>query len=188
MPELGDAIKITATDATAAMPSREGGTPAIVGESAYTTKETPKLYYSLADVKADHGGAAGASTDITVAAADLFAQGVRKMYVVAIDAATAGSPTATEVGDALDTLTPYASEKLIHGVCLAMITETTLLARSRRSPTRIMSYLRSPTPRATPSPPSVLRPPALRAGTASTWPMLTAPSPGTSPLQRSARS
>lgn len=128
MPELGDAIKITATDATAAMPSREWGTPAIVGESAYTTKETPKLYYSLADVKADHGGAAGASTDITVAAADLFAQGVRKMYVVAIDATEAGAPVADEVAAALNTLTPYASEKLIHGVCLAMITETTLLA------------------------------------------------------------
>ena len=128
MPELGDAIKITVTDATAAMPSREWGTPAIVGESAYTTKETPKLYYSLADVKADHGGAAGASTDITVAAADLFAQGVRKMYVVAIDATEAGAPVADEVAAALNTLTPYASEKLIHGVCLAMITETTLLA------------------------------------------------------------
>ena len=129
MPELGDAIKITATDATAAMPSREWGTPAIVGESAYTTKETPKLYYSLADVKADHGGAAGASTDITVAAADLFAQGVRKLYAVAIDAATAGSPTATEVEDALDTLAPYASQKLIHGVCLAGITTSALLAK-----------------------------------------------------------
>jgi len=102
MPELGDAIKITVTDATAAMPSREWGTPAIVGESTYATKETPKLYYSLAAVKEDHG----AETDISVAAAALFAQGVRKIYAVAIDAATAGSPTATEVGDALDTLAP----------------------------------------------------------------------------------
>lgn len=125
MPELGDAIKITVTDATAAMPSREWGTPAIVGESAYATKEAPKLYYSLAAVKEDHG----AETDISVAAAALFAQGVRKIYAVAIDAATAGSPTATEVGDALDTLAPYASEKLIHGVCLALITDGLLLAK-----------------------------------------------------------
>jgi len=125
MPELGDAIKITVTDATAAMPSREWGTPAIVGESTHTTKEAPKLYYSLADVKADHG----AATDISVAAAALFAQGCRKLYVVAIDAAVAGTPTADEVEDALDTLAPYASEKLIHGVCLAGITTSALLAK-----------------------------------------------------------
>jgi len=125
MPELGDAIKITVTDATAAMPSREWGTPAVVGESSYATKEAPKLYYSLADVKTDHG----ASTDISVAATALFAQGVRKIYAVAIDAATAGSPTATEVEDALDTLAPYAGQKLIHGVCLAGITTSALLAK-----------------------------------------------------------
>lgn len=125
MPELGDAIQITVTDATTAMPSREWGTPAIVGESSYATKETPKLYYSLADVKTDHG----AETDISVAAAALFAQGVRKIYAVAIDPTTAGTPTATEVGSALDALAPYASEKLIHGVCLAMITDVLLLAK-----------------------------------------------------------
>jgi len=33
------------------------------------------------------------------------------------------------VGDALDTLAPYASEKLIHGVCLALITDGLLLAK-----------------------------------------------------------
>jgi len=125
MPELGDAIKITVTDATAAMPSREWGTPAIVGESTYATKETPKLYYSLADVKDDHG----AATDISVAAAALFAQGVRKLYAVAIGAAAAGTPTVDEVEDTLDTLAPYASEKLIHGVCLAGITTSALLAK-----------------------------------------------------------
>mgnify|MGYP001164517064 CR=1 FL=1 len=125
MPELGDAIKITVTDATAAMPSREWGTPAVVGESSYATKEAPKLYYSLADVKTDHG----ASTDISVAATALFAQGVRKIYAVAIDAATPGSPSADEVEDALDTLAPYASQKLIHGVCLAGITTSALLAK-----------------------------------------------------------
>lgn len=129
MPELGDAIQITVTDATAAMPSREWGTPAVVGESAYATKEAPKLYYSLADVKTDHGGADGASTDITIAAAALFAQGVRKLYAVAIDATTVGSPSANEVDGALGTLAPYASEKLIHGVCLAGITTSALLAK-----------------------------------------------------------
>lgn len=125
MPELGDAIRITVTDATAAMPSREWGTPAIVGESTYATKETPKLYYSLADVKTDHG----TGSDISVAATALFAQGVRKIYAVAIDAATPGSPSADEVEDALDILAPYAGQKLIHGVCLAGNTETTLLAK-----------------------------------------------------------
>lgn len=125
MPELGDAIKISVTDATAAMPSREWGTPAVVGESTYLTKETPKLYYSLDAVKTDHG----AGTNVTVAATALFAQGVRKLYAVSIDALAAGSPTATEVESALDSLAPYASQKLVHGVCLAQITDPTLLAK-----------------------------------------------------------
>lgn len=125
MPELGDAIQITVTDATAAMPSREWGTPAVVGESTYLTKETPKLYYSLDAVKTDHG----AGSDITVAAAALFAQGVRKLYAVSIEALTAGSPTTTEVESALDSLAPYAGQKLVHGVCLAQITDSTLLAK-----------------------------------------------------------
>ena len=101
MPELGDAIRITVTDATAAMPSREWGTPAIVGESTYATKETPKLYYSLADVKTDHG----TDSDISVAAAALFAQGVRKLYISAVDAAAKRTPT-TEATLALWPRTP----------------------------------------------------------------------------------
>ncbi len=124
MPELGDAIQITVTDATAAMPSREWGTPAIVGESTYATKETPKLYYSLADVKTDHG----TGSDISVAAAALFAQGVRKLYISAVDAA-AGEADADDVEAALAPLAPYASQKLIHGVCLAGITTSALLAK-----------------------------------------------------------
>jgi len=124
MPELGDAIRITVTDATAAMPSREWGTPAIVGESTYATKETPKLYYSLADVKTDHG----TGSDISVAAAALFAQGVRKLYISVVDA-TAGEADADDVEAALAPLAPYAGQKLIHGVCLAGNTETTLLAK-----------------------------------------------------------
>jgi len=124
MPELGDAIRITVTDATAAMPSREWGTPAIVGESTYATKETPKLYYSLADVKTDHG----TGSDISVAAAALFAQGVRKLYISAVDT-TAGEAGADDVEAALAPLAPYAGQKLIHGVCLAGNTETTLLAK-----------------------------------------------------------
>ena len=124
MPELGDAIRITVTDATAAMPSREWGTPAIVGESTYATKETPKLYYSLADVKTDHG----TGSDISVAAAALFAQGVRKLYISAVDT-TAGEADADDVEAALAPLAPYAGQKLIHGVCLAGYTETTLLAK-----------------------------------------------------------
>ena len=124
MPELGDAIRITVTDATAAMPSREWGTPAIVGESTYATKETPKLYYSLADVKRDHG----TGSDISVAAAALFAQGVRKLYISAVDV-TAGEADANDVEAALTPLAPYAGQKLIHGVCLAGNTKTTLLAK-----------------------------------------------------------
>lgn len=124
MPELGDAIKITVTDATAAMPSREWGTPAIVGESTYAAKETPKLYYSLADVKTDHD----TGSDISVAAAALFAQGVRKLYISAVDT-TAGEADAYDVEAALTPLAPYAGQKLIHGVCLAGYTETALLAK-----------------------------------------------------------
>ena len=72
------------------MPSGSGD-PCIVRESAYDQGD-PKLYYSLADVKADAGHRC--QTDITVAAAALFAQGVG-IYAVAIDAATARIPTAT---------------------------------------------------------------------------------------------
>jgi|Deesub1362A_J573_1020465.scaffolds.fasta_scaffold00761_15 hypothetical protein len=124
-PDVGDAIVINTVLETAAMPAREWGVPAVVGESAYTTKNTPKLYYSLADVKTDHGD----TSDVTKAAQAIFTQGVRKLYAVSMDVTTPGSPTATEVETVLNTLAPYAENKQIHGVCLAMITDTTLLAK-----------------------------------------------------------
>ncbi|RLI77288.1 hypothetical protein DRP05_10555 [Archaeoglobales archaeon] len=125
MPDVGDAIVINTVLETAAMPAREWGVPAVVGESNYASKNTPKLYYSLADVKADHGDA----SDVAKAAQAIFAQGVRKLYAVSMEVATPGSPTATEVETALNTLAPYAENKQIHGVCLAMVTDTTLLAK-----------------------------------------------------------
>ncbi|WP_309491824.1 hypothetical protein [Candidatus Hecatella orcuttiae] len=125
MPDVGDAIVINTVLETAAMPAREWGTPAVVGESDYASKNSPKLYYSLADVQSDHGS----TSNVAKAAQAIFAQGVRKLYAVSMDVSNPGSPTATEVENALNTLAPYAENNQIHGVCLAMITDTTLLAK-----------------------------------------------------------
>ena len=117
MGNISDAIKINASIVPATSFITQWGVPAIVGESTYATKNTPKLYTSADAVLADHG----TGTDITVAAISVFAQGARKLYVVALGASTAGSPTATEVEDALETLTTYATGRNINGVCLAGI-------------------------------------------------------------------
>ncbi|PKG32191.1 hypothetical protein, partial [Methanoregula sp.] len=117
MGNIPDAIKINASVVPATRFVTQWGTPAIVGESTYATKDTPKLYTSIDAVKTDHG----TSSKITVAATAIFAQGVRRLYAVAINAATPGTPTATEVETALATLDTYATSRLINGVCLAGI-------------------------------------------------------------------
>lgn len=117
MPNIPGAVTINASVVAADPSLTMYGTPAIVGESTYATKDTPKKYTSLASVGTDHG----TSSKIYLAAAAIFAQGVRNLYAVAISAATPGSPTATEVETALATLANYARDKLIHGVCLAGI-------------------------------------------------------------------
>ena len=127
MPLVGDAVKINAVTEMAAVPAREWGVPAVVGESDYVTKNTPKLYYSVADVKNDHG----AGTNVTKAAEGLFAQGVNKIYARSMEVATPGSPTATEVENALAKFASYAENNLINGVMLAGITadQDTLTAK-----------------------------------------------------------
>lgn len=116
-------VSVVSVDATKTM----YGIPAIVGESTYSTKDSPKKYTSLATVGTDHG----TSSKIYTAAEAIFAQGCKYLYAVAISAATPGSPTATEVETALATLALYAKNRLIHGVCLAGIhsDSTTLTAK-----------------------------------------------------------
>jgi|GEM_PF-2187900 hypothetical protein len=123
-PDIGDAITINVVTEEVTRAAIEWGTPAVVGESDYTSKNSPKLYASLDAVKTDHGE----TSNVYKAAQAIFAQGIRRLYAVAIDAAVPGSPTATEVQTALNTLASYAENKEIHGVCCAGITDTTLLA------------------------------------------------------------
>ena len=127
MGSIKDAITINASVVPATQFVTQWGVPAIVGESTYATKDTPKLYTSVDAVKADHG----ASTAISVAATAIFAQGTRKLYAVAVTAAIPGSPTATEIETSLATLTAHATNGLINGVCLAGIESdaTTLTAK-----------------------------------------------------------
>lgn len=117
MGNIPDAIVINASVVPATSFVTQWGVPAIVGESTYATKDTPKLYTSIDAVKTDHG----TSSKITVAATAIFAQGVRKLYAVVINASTPGTPTATEVETALAALNTYATGRLINGVCLAGI-------------------------------------------------------------------
>jgi len=127
MGNIPDAITINVSVVPASRFATQWGAPAIVGESTYATKDTPKLYTSIDAVKADHGN----SSAVSVAAAAVFAQGVRRLYAVAVTAAVPGTPTATEIETALATLTTYATGRLIHGVCLAGIESdsTTLTAK-----------------------------------------------------------
>lgn len=117
MPSIPNAITINASVVPATALQTQWGIPAVVGESTYATKNTPKLYTTLAAVQTDHG----ASSDIAVAAEAIFAQGARKLYAVSATVASAGSPTPTEIETALATLTNHATNRLIHGVCLAGI-------------------------------------------------------------------
>lgn len=117
MPGIEDIVKVSTSLEVSAVPAKTWGTPAIVGESNYATKNSPKLYTSLADVKTDHGD----TSDVAKAAQAIFAQGVRKLYAVSMNVATAGSPTPTEVENALNSLADLALQKKVNGVCLAGI-------------------------------------------------------------------
>ena len=117
MPGIEDIVKVSTSLEVSAVPAKTWGTPAVVGESSYATKNTPKLYSSLADVKADHGD----DSDVTKAAAAIFAQGVRKLYAVSMEVATPGSPKPAEVEAALNSLADLALQKKVNGVCLAGI-------------------------------------------------------------------
>ena len=117
MPSIPNAITVDASVVPATSRQTQWGVPAVVGESTYAPKNTPKLYTNIDEVKTDHG----ASTAVTTAARAIFAQGARKLYAVAAQVALAGSPTATEIETALATLTNYATNRLVHGVCLAGI-------------------------------------------------------------------
>ena len=117
MPSIPNAITVTVNVVPATSHLTQWGVPAIVGESTYATKNTPKLYASLTEVKTDHGD----TSAVTIAATAIFAQGVRRLYAVAATVSEAGSPTAAEIETALATLTNYAKNRLVHGVCLAGI-------------------------------------------------------------------
>jgi hypothetical protein len=117
MGNISQAITINASVVAASTLLTQYGTPAIVGESTYSTKDTPKKYTALTTVGTDHG----TSSKVYIAAEAAFAQGVRAIYVVAINASTAGTPTATEVEAALATLGAFATNHLITGICLAGI-------------------------------------------------------------------
>ena len=124
MPDIGHAVTVNAALVSTPTGVADWGTPVIVGESTFATKNTPKLYYTASAVHTDHGS----TSDIGVAATSIFAQGVRKCYVVSIDVVD-GAPTAEEIETALATLTNYATEYLIDGVCLAGISDVDLLAK-----------------------------------------------------------
>ncbi len=124
MPDIRDAIKITST-VSASASTKQYGVPAIVGESLATDKNTPKKFTSLELLKTEHGE----NSDICKGASVMFSQGLKTVYTVSIDAATSGTPTATEVETALNTLLTYASAGEIDAAVLAGITDTTLLAK-----------------------------------------------------------
>ncbi|MBN2734725.1 MAG: hypothetical protein JXQ82_07715 [Methanomicrobiaceae archaeon] len=125
MPDIRDAVKITSTVESASASATQQGVPAIVGESGATDKDTPKKFTSLELIKTEHGE----SSDIYIGASVMFTQGVKTVYTVAIDADTAGTPTATEVETTLATLLTYASAGEIDAAVLAGITDAALLAK-----------------------------------------------------------
>ena len=125
MPDIGHAVTVNAALVSPPTGVADWGTPVIVGESTFATKNTPKLYYTASAVHTEHGS----TSDIGVAATSIFAQGVRKCYVVSVDVVDEGAPTAEEIETALATLTNYATEYLISGVCLAGISNVDLLAK-----------------------------------------------------------
>jgi len=123
MPDVKDAVKITSSVKSPSAAATQWGVPAIVGESTATDKDTPKRFVTLDSIETEHGG----ESDIYLGAVAMFAQGVREVYTVAIDADTAGTPTATEVETALGTLESYAASGTIAGAVLAAITASDLL-------------------------------------------------------------
>lgn len=117
MPGIEEIVTVNTYLETSAVPAKTWGTPAVVGESDYATKNKPVLYTSLSAVKQDHGDV----SDVAKAAQAIFAQGVKKLYTVSINAATPGAPTADEVDAALNSLADLALQKKVNGVCLALI-------------------------------------------------------------------
>jgi hypothetical protein len=117
MGSISQTIKVNVSVIPATALLTQYGVPAIVGESTSSTKNTPKKYTSIDTVGTDHG----TSSKLYIAARSAFDQGVRTIYLVSMTVATAGSPTATEIETALDTLGSYATNNLITGVCLAGI-------------------------------------------------------------------
>lgn len=145
MPTIESAITLNVSLTTAASPSRNWGIGVIVGEKeiatagaegAYETTvsyngstyplvdaNTPTVCYNPSDAYKYFGNPVS-STDptgstITRAAIDMFNQGVRKIYCLALTATTIGTPTASEYTSALANLTYLANDKLINGVVLA---------------------------------------------------------------------
>lgn len=126
MPDIRDAIKITSMVSAAASVT-QWGVPAIIGESSATEKNTPKKFTSLELVKAEHGE----DSDVYKGAYSMHKQGVKTVYTVSLAVTTAGTPTATEVETALDTLSSYVSAGEIDAAVLAGITDSDLLEKLR---------------------------------------------------------
>lgn len=122
MPDVRNAIQISTSVEVAAPLETQWGTPAIVGVSDATAKETPKLFVNLKDLEEEHG----VTTSLYKAAKSLFAQGIRKVMTVAIQGT---APTETLVEAALGKLSNYAAAGEVHGAVLAGVTDQTMLLK-----------------------------------------------------------
>ncbi|MDD1695099.1 MAG: hypothetical protein LUQ71_10285 [Methanoregula sp.] len=125
MPDARNAVTIVTSVVVNPNAVQPYGTPFVLGESTYATKNTIKYYSSLTDVGTDHG----TSSKLYKAVYSLWAQGIREVYVMSLQAATAGSPTATEIETALALIDASVSAGEFHGACLASITDTALLEK-----------------------------------------------------------
>ncbi len=125
MPTITQAIIVNTTVTSPSETNAGWGIGVLVGLSSAVTKNTAKQYTSLADLQTDHG----ADTDLGIAGASAFAQGIESIYVVSIDAAAA-TPTPTEVTAALNAILNAENAGTIKAVALAGIysDSTTLTA------------------------------------------------------------
>lgn len=116
MPTITQAITVNTTLISPSETNAGWGVGALVGISTAATKNTAKQYTSLAALKTDHG----TDTDIGLAGASIFAQGVESVYTVSIDA-VAATPTPTELTAALNAILNAENAGNIKAVALAGI-------------------------------------------------------------------
>lgn len=122
MPDVRNAITITTSVVASARPINQWGTPVVFGKSTYATKNTPKAYSLQTDVIADHGE----TSEISLATASIFKQGVTAVYVVAVTM-VGSTATAGEMTTACATCNALIGAGSIHGAVFAAITSDTIL-------------------------------------------------------------